>query len=163
MKAIKESTADSMGRANRTEAVQIRFDPKRRFTLEMVARRHGRPLSNLLDEVVNDWLHSPVNSDILRGAEGAWSPFPSDRFVRQAQTFPDTLTDLEQVLWILIKEDDQLWTGPAKKERPAASSSTFDFKLLRERWQVFCERTLDSKELYDLNEHISTRLKRRKR
>lgn len=157
-KLESSSKIAALGRANKTEAVQIRVDPKRRFVLEMVARRCNRSLSSLLEEVTDEWLVR-TQPTILKSAETAWSPFVADRFVMQAQAFPDTLTDLEGVLWALIKGDDRLWNGVTKRPRPKATETNFDFELLRNKWEALCQRTLDSSELQAFNEHLHRTLK----
>jgi hypothetical protein len=156
--SVNASKIAALGKASKTEAVQIRFDPKRRFALEMVARRLSRPVSNLLEEVTNEWLVR-TQPTIVENAENSWSPFVADRFVMQAQAFPDTLTDSEAVLWALIKGDDRLWKGDSQRPRPKATEGTFNFELLRNEWEVLCNRTLDSKQLQDFNEHLHRTLK----
>jgi hypothetical protein len=158
--AESSSKIAALGRANKTEAVQIRVDPKRRFVLEMVARRCNRPLSSLLEEVTDEWL-ARTQPTILKSAENAWSPFVADRFVMQAQDFPDTLTDLEAVLWALIKGDDRLWNGATKRPRPKTTEANFDFELLRNEWEALCQRTLDSSELQAFNDDLRRNLKTR--
>lgn len=151
-----------LGRANKTEAVQVRFDTKRRFVLEVVARRFNMPLATLLEEVTAEWLLKSQPS-ILSDAEGAFSPFVADRFVMQATVFPDTLTDLERLLWARIKREDSLWHNEATRPRPRVAPDNFDFALLRSRWEEFCKETLDCKEVQEFHNHLLKTLKVRNR
>jgi hypothetical protein len=151
-----------LGRANKTEAVQVRFDTKRRFVLEVVARRFNMPLATLLEEVTVEWL-SNNHSTILTDAEGAFSPFVADRFVMQATVFPDTLTDLERLLWARIKREGALWHNETTQPRPRVTTDNFDFALLRSRWEEFCQETLDCKEVQEFHNHLLKTLKVRNR
>jgi hypothetical protein len=156
--SVGASKVAALGRADKTEAVQIRFGAKQRFILEMVTRRFGRPVSHLLEEVVNDWIVR-TQPAIVESAGDAYSPFAADRFVMQAQAFPDTLTDLERVLWALIKGDDRLWNGDTRRPREKATETNFSFEMLRNEWEALCQRTLDSSELEAFNEHLHRTLK----
>jgi hypothetical protein len=156
--SVGASKISTLGKASKTEAVQIRFDPKRRFVLEMIARRASRPASNLLEEVAVEWLVR-TQPTIGRDAESAWSPIVADRFVMQAQTFPDTLADLETVLWALIKADDRLWNGDTQRPRPKITEENFNFELLRNEWEALCDRTLASRKLQEFNEHLLENMK----
>ncbi|MEI9979375.1 MAG: hypothetical protein WDN23_10310 [Edaphobacter sp.] len=158
MSSENSEKIETVGRSNKTEAVQIRFDARRRFVLEMAARRFNMPLSTLLEEVAADWL---VNSQptILREAEEAFSPFVADRFVMQATVFPDTLTDLERLLWARIKREDSLWYGETTRPCPQVTHDNFDFELLRGKWEEFVNDTLQCKEAQEFHNHLLKSLK----
>jgi len=159
---VSASKIDALGRANKTEAIQLRVDPKRRFVLEMVARRFGKPLSSVLEDVLDDWL-TTKQPTILKGAESAWTPFVSKRFILQAQTFPDTLTDMENILWGLTRWDDRFWFGETTRPRPKATEANFDFALLEKEWDELCKQTLANKELQEMREDLREQMRGKKK
>jgi hypothetical protein len=154
------SKGSVLGRANKTEAVQIRVDPKRRFTLEMVARRTGGPLSTLLEAVISEWLTN-TQPDTCKRVEKGWSPFVADRFIMQSQDFTDTLTDMERLLWARIAMDNDLWRGDTKRPRPKATEANFDFDLLRDKWESLCAQSIESSERQELLESIKQNMNRK--
>jgi hypothetical protein len=144
-----------LSKANKTEAVQVRFDAKGRFTLEMTARRFNMPLATLVEQITTNWLASHQQT-IVSDVERAFSPFVADRFVMQATVFPDTLTDLERLLWARIKREDALWISD---DRSRVTADNFDFETLRSRWEEFCKETLDCKEVQEFHNHLLKTLK----
>lgn len=151
-----------LSKANKTEAVQVRFDAKGRFTLEMTARRFNMPLATLVEQITTNWLSSHQQT-IVSDVERAFSPFVADRFVMQATVFPDTLTDLERLLWARIKREDSLWHSETIRPRPRVTPDNFDFVLLRSKWEEFCKETLDCKEVQEFHNHLLKTLKVRNR
>jgi hypothetical protein len=78
----------------------------------------------------------------------------------QATVFPDTLTNLERLLWARIKREDALWNSA---DRSCVTADNFDFESLRNRWEGFCEETLDCKEVQEFHNHLLKTLKVRNR
>ena len=139
---VRTDKFEALGKS-KTEAVQIRVDAKRRFVLEMLARRQERSLASIVEEAVQTWLQSSQATH-LREAEAAWSPFVLERFVRQAQQLPDTLTFGERVLYKLICADSRFWFGRTKQPRPIATKLTCDYGLLEQEWDDVCQQAADA-------------------
>jgi hypothetical protein len=151
-------TTGSLGKSVKTDAVQIRVDPRRRFVLEMIARRWNRPISTVLEEVIESWIAN-TQSETLKAGNAAWSPFVADRFVLQHQAFHDVATHLESFLWLLIAQDDRYWNGATKRPRPKATESNFNFELLRSEWESLIKRVNRMKEKEEEHEAMSAVLK----
>jgi hypothetical protein len=150
--------ASSLGKSAKTDAVQIRVDPRRRFVLEMIARRWNRPISTVLEEVIETWI-TDIHSETLKAGNAAWSPFVADRFVQQYQAFNDVATPNESLLWVLIAQDDRYWNGASERPRPKATENNFNFELLRGEWDSLIKRVSRMKEKEEQREAQSAVLK----
>ena len=99
---------------SRSEIIQVRIDPKLRFTAELAARKHRRTLSSFIEWAVSEGVRQVTvgfkeNETADYVASKVWDIDEADRFVKLATKFPHLLTHDEEVLWKLICEKQKLW------------------------------------------------------
>lgn len=103
----KTSTA-----GNRSENVNMRFDPRLKYLAGIQARNERRTLSSLFETAVEAYLHSSgvttgdKKESVLSLVDDLWSLKQSERFVKLAETLPHLLTFEEEHLWEIIQERD---------------------------------------------------------
>ena len=105
---------------SRSETVTIRLDPKLHYLANLAARRQRRTLSSFIEWAVQNSLGAVMISEggyqqepksIADVANELWDVDGSDRFIKLAIRFPDTLNHEEQILWKLIRENGFVWRG----------------------------------------------------
>lgn len=104
-KAIKKTGVGA--KLARTEVVQIRLDPRLKFTAELSARRQRRTLSSFIEWAVQEAVSQVVldyqtKEKISAVVEKVWDVDGADRFVKLASKYPDLLTFEEEKLWKAI-------------------------------------------------------------
>lgn len=102
---------------NRSEIIQVRFDPKLRIAAELAAAKERRSLSSLIEwalqRAVPDVMVTTKDGRPISAAEVAetiWDTEEADRFVKLATQFPELLTYDQQRLWRAMR-DVQLSTS----------------------------------------------------
>jgi hypothetical protein len=74
----------------------------------------------------------------LANVPKTWSPHESDRFVRTAHFYPDSLDDSEQRLWHFINYRNEFWLTDSRKDL-----NFFHFMLLRHTWDMVRSHIFD--------------------
>jgi len=133
------------GKLSRSEVVQIRLDPKLKFAVDLVARKHRRTLSSLIEWAMDKVANETVVG--LKEKESAWHVTNSvwdvdeaDRFVNLAYKYPGILTHDEEVLWKSICECFVLWQAPSDtgdEKDFRKNPNKFDLKYLRKGFDFF--------------------------
>ena len=132
---------------SRSEIIQVRLDPKLRFTAELAARKHRRTLSSFVEWAVSEGVRQinvgfKENETADYVASKVWDVNEADRFVRLATKFPHLLTHDEEILWSLICEYQDYWmlTEDSKaKHRVEKNPEKIDFRPLRNAFSHFKE------------------------
>jgi hypothetical protein len=88
--------------------------------------------------------NTPELADITK----VWSPFESDRFVRMADFYGDTLDPDQQLLWQFIRAKNAFWPlhprGPHADDAPMVQfTQGFNFPLLRDVWAMLQAHVLE--------------------
>ncbi|MDE0853883.1 MAG: hypothetical protein OSA97_05615 [Nevskia sp.] len=128
----------------RGDALSIRINTKLKFTLELWARLEHKNISTVVSEALQGAVKERANKPVaLKGGsrpwaeliEEVWNPLESDRLVKLATLVPEALSDHEQVVWNLIKENSQCFN----RGQP-------DLSAIRKAWDQF---NAEAKSLLD--------------
>ena len=146
------------GKLSRSETVQVRLDPKLRFAVDLVARKHRRTISSLIEWAMDKVANETVVG--LKEKESAWQVTNSvwdvdeaDRFVSLAHNYPNILTHDEGVLWKRICEYFVLWQAPWDRGNEIdfrKNPKNFDLRYLRQgfdNFKKFVRKEIDEGEL----------------
>ena len=131
------------GKLNRSEVVTIRMDPKLRFIVELVARKERRTVSSLIEWCIETALDHQLemrdpreqhpmggkNVSALLAGILVWDVEESDRFVKQACAYPETLNVDEQRIWKVIMEADCF-----HRDTAPSRAGNFNLQLIRRHW-----------------------------
>lgn len=128
----------------KSKFVTVAFDPKRRYALEIAARKNLRTISNVIGVAVDAMLENEVfdpfgqKVKLAKLLSDIWSPDPAECFVRTAWMLPNLLTYEEEILWKLIRASDDFWLMGGMKDggvlTEPLTASRFNFEALGEQW-----------------------------
>lgn len=102
----------------KTENVQVRLDPRLKWSAELGARAHRQPLSAFIEWCIADSLPhviTPWGDSARVVADTTWDIEPADRLMRLAMRFPELLTYPESQIWKYVKETLAFWHPDGKK------------------------------------------------
>lgn len=125
-KPINKSTGCKL---NRSEIVQVRFNPKLRYALEILAKNEHRTVSSAIETLVSEGIknhyalikaetdneikHSNGNGfteiSIANALERVWDTNDAARFAQTAFKMPQVLSYEEEKIWHFIKKNDYYW------------------------------------------------------
>lgn len=131
---------------NRTEIVQVRLNPRLRFSAELAAKAQKRSMSSFLEwslecNLANVPLKNLVNQSLMidKGydlpiylsdlVEAVWDSDEVIRFVRLAQAAPLLLSDDERRAWEFIRDEPLFWRRSSKSNKRIPFA-----KLIRAMW-----------------------------
>ena len=129
-------------KATRSQFVTVAFDPKRRFALELLARKDGRTVSNVIGLAVERLLQNEAYYEggkptlMTELLEEIWSPIEADRIVKLADRLPEKLSFEEEIVWVLIQSRQEFWHKSLSEGSSNVSRATFNFERLREQWET---------------------------
>ncbi|HRZ07458.1 MAG TPA: hypothetical protein P5102_15185 [Candidatus Competibacteraceae bacterium] len=146
------------GKLNKSETVQVRFDPILKMAAELAAAKERRTLSSFTEwaveqavqqnQVARDKEGNPVNARQV--AQECWDSNPPSRLSLLATRYPDLLTIrerkiMEAISWV------HLFVGEVGDAAPIIES------LLRiEGWDDFCQYADDQISLEDVLTRLRT-------
>lgn len=106
------TTGKTPPKGNRSDNLNLRFDPRLKYLAGIQARNERRTLSHLVENAVEAYLAQSgitiggKKQSLLDWPEPLWSIDEAERFVRFADEFPFLLTFEEEHLWAIIQERD---------------------------------------------------------
>jgi hypothetical protein len=110
MPKVAQAENSRWAKANRTEVVALRLDPKRRLLLELAARKARVPAAKFVESALDaaldseTWTTGGKKEKLSILVDEIWSTMPSLCFVQRAQMFGgNMLTHEEEILWELIQ------------------------------------------------------------
>lgn len=115
--ASKSKTAKRKGggsKLTRTEIVQVRLDPKLRFTAELAAKKHRRTLSSFIEWAIAESVEN-VRVGLMKTetasyvANTVWDKSKVKTFINLVKNYPYSLTHDEEQLWHLLVETEIYW------------------------------------------------------
>jgi len=113
------------------DRLTLRISSKDKFSLELLAQKKGLTLSALFLQLIEKPLKAELTitpageKNSVYIPDAAYDPLAPDRLVKLAMIAPELLTESEQVIWKVIKEDMDYW----KNENPV-------LKPIRDSWLV---------------------------
>ena len=127
------------GKLSRSETVTVRLEPKINSLAEVAARKQRRTISSFIEWAVEQALTQVELEDTSSGkvkestvaeqSSRLWDVDESERFLRMGISFPQLLTQKEQVVWKMIQESGLLM--------PAQTPSGWDYlKLAKDVYPV---------------------------
>ena len=133
------------GRLERSAIVQVRFDQKLRYAVELASRRQRRTVSSFIEWAVQEAIQKvEIEKDsttkVSDALKDVWDPDEADRFVKLASKYPDLLTHDEERLWKAICEYDWVWMLKSDRERDYSlekNPSKVNLKVLRKVFNEF--------------------------
>jgi len=153
-------------RLARTETVQVRFDPRMRYSLELASRLQRRSVSSFVECAADAYLASVVvdvdpafssrstsELSLKQLVDQLWDVDEIVRFVRLAQIAPKLLTYEEELIWRFIASTACFWI------RGEDGEPSINIKLVRLLWSellAFANNgSFDFQELTDKTEVIT--------
>jgi len=129
----------------RTEIVQVRLDPKLRFSAEIASKVHRRTLSSFIewavDQAVKDVVISKEGESAEDIANKVWALNEADRFVGLASWHSELLSYDEECLWKLIIDKQLIWDNTFSKNKVYVGNIYFkNFPILRYLFSDFKEQ-----------------------
>ena len=121
----------------KTKVLGLRVSEKRRFELDLLTKLlPGTHTMTSVVELAVDTLCASKQG--LEDVTRIWSEFESDRFVRQADAFPQSLDHQEQVLWDFINARPEFWPIAVFHQYAEGTKPIqgFNFPLLRSAWDL---------------------------
>ena len=130
------------------DRLNLRISTKMRYGLELLARKEGKTISALFEEVAASLLVDRLTK--LRKKPGArkmeevsildetWDILDADRLVKLAQLAPDYLSDRDRTIWKVICEHPGYWRDEARQIP--------DMGAIRDNWDAIeqqAEKYLD--------------------
>ena len=120
------------------ESLTLRFDPKTRFGLELLARKQHRTVSAVVEWAVGMALNHPSEGLMFRWGKGeaellldrVWDVSEPDRLIRLAEIFPDLLSYDEGWIWKVLTENAPI----TKKE-----DGSWNMDVIRQDWEKIKE------------------------
>jgi hypothetical protein len=115
---LKKPKADKRkgggGKLSRSEVIQVRLDPRLRFTAELAARKQRRTLSSFIEWAVSEAVkqvpgEKKGHESIVNTSDQIWRVGQGERFFQLALNFPTLLTYEEEVLFALIQKASRHW------------------------------------------------------
>lgn len=108
------------GKLGRTETVQVRLDPKLRYTAELAAWKERRTLSSFIEWAVERsvkevYVARDTHGNLVSASQVAdevWNSIDVYRFLNLAANYPELLSSDEQRIWDFITGNDVFWTVP---------------------------------------------------
>jgi hypothetical protein len=103
------TTKKAATKGNRSENLNLRFNPRLKYLAGIQARNERRTLSNLIENAVEAYLARTgvtiggKKTSLLDWSEPLWAINEAERFVRFATEFPFLLTFEEEHLWAIIQ------------------------------------------------------------
>lgn len=97
-------------KGNRSDNLNLRFDPRLKYLAGIQARNERRTLSHLIETAVEAYLAQTgvtiggTKTSLLHWPEPLWAINEAERFIRFADEFPFLLTFEEEHLWAIIHE-----------------------------------------------------------
>src|ERR1035437_8627498 len=104
------TTKKAATKGNRSENLNLRFDPRLKYLAGIQARNERRTLSNLIENAVEAYLTSTgittmnKKESLLTISAELWAIAQGKRFIMLAERFPFLLTFEEEYLWEIIQE-----------------------------------------------------------
>ncbi len=138
---MKKSTAGKRkGDKVRSITVSVRLDPKLRYLAELASRQQRRTLSSYIEWVVLESFSKvelAPKTTLASKAEELWDVDPLARLVRLGYDYAHLLEYDEQVLWKIIRNEEDLWqhedqVDPQNFHLPARGQ--ISMAKLHERW-----------------------------
>lgn len=103
----------------KAESITVRLNPKMKYGLDLLARKHHRNLSSVVEWAINKALEHPEGGlwrDDLSDShpvrpllDVTWDAYPSTRLIRLAVYKPELLSFSEELLWKFIQTNNNLW------------------------------------------------------
>jgi len=121
------------------ESLTVRLEPKLKWGIELLARKHRRNMSSVLEWIIinaingNEGLNVVQNSTTTSLLDLAWDTDEADRIVKLAIYYPTLLTYEEEVVWKLIKENGYFWSEKNKNKRN--DLNFLKFEKVRKHWE----------------------------
>ncbi|MBF0448199.1 MAG: hypothetical protein HQL67_08375 [Magnetococcales bacterium] len=120
------------------ESLTLRFDPKTRYGLELLARRQHRTVSAVVEWAVGMALHHDSEGLIFNSGgqkpelllDKVWDVSEPDRLIRLAETFPDLLSYDEGWIWKILNETTNQTKNP---------DGSWNMELIRNDWELIKE------------------------
>lgn len=129
-KIAKQKIRKGQGsKLNRTEIVQVRFNPRLRYAIELLARKEHRTVSSMIEKLVDEAIkkHSIkilpqieddferyaepyLEASITKALEYVWHTDEMRRFIATALRVPNLLSYEEERMWNFIKNNRHYWT-----------------------------------------------------
>lgn len=157
------------GKLARSEVVQVRLDPKLRFTAELAAAKERRTLSSFIEwaveRAVNEvqlWTESDGSIPAAVVADRVWDVDEADRFANTARYYPELLTHEEMRKWKFIREVREFWL---ENKRPpgwgqARDPVELNLPAVRAAWGLIDEH-IANREPFDWNRFVTITDERR--
>jgi hypothetical protein len=116
-------TKKSAPKANRSDNLNLRFEPRLKYLAGVAARNERRTLSQLIENAVQEYLEKTFitifnkKMSVLSMSQELWSVHEADRFVMLAETLEFLLTFEEEQLWAIIQERELATPNRAEELR----------------------------------------------
>jgi hypothetical protein len=102
------------GKLSRSEVVQVRLDPRLRFSAELAAKKHRRTLSSFAEWAIEEAISKVMvglsqNETAKFVMNEVWDVSEPKRFLNLAHEYPFLLTHDEEVLFSRLQVFDSVW------------------------------------------------------
>lgn len=125
----------------------VRVTPRTRFGLDLIARRSGRTVSQVITHAVEQTIESANQGLVaiptgehapVKVVDRVWSPHEYERVVRLGLWFPGLLNEEQQYLWRVVRETPMYWRHGKCPRRPTAGE--IHWEQLADGWGALKER-----------------------
>jgi hypothetical protein len=123
------------------EPTTVRISPKVKYFAQLVARGSGTTFAALIEQALKRELsEAQIQEDdewvtLTELETQLWAEHEADRLALIGNRFPRLLTARERMLWErIICKTQEFWHVRIGLKRTPVSKKTFNFELLRERW-----------------------------
>lgn len=122
----------------KSDRLNLRISPKLKYGLELLARKEGKTLSALIEEVTSPVVVERLTEQRKKPGDRvqqevsildeSWHTLAPDRLVKLAQLAPEYLSDREQTIWTVIGEHAGYWRDE--------TSQVPDMGAIRGNWEA---------------------------
>lgn len=121
------------------DSVTFRLEPKLKWGIELLARKHKRTLSSVIEWSIfnalnsQDGLNNIIDGIDVNILELVWDVEQPDRIIKLAIYCPNLLSYEEEVIWKLIKENNFFWNTKTSDKNKYMDS--LNFERIRDHWE----------------------------